>query len=243
MIRMILVLIAVSLSCAPAAFADQYGGFAAYANSGSIKPFALDLGGVLGSGTFHGARSLGLSGWDFGAQGGMQFMPDKNDGIMRNNGVKAFGIPWAQAEIGLPFSIDGFVRGISYEGLTIAGGGLRWGVLKSNDKPWAPQVLVTGVAHSVVDQDFSAGHIGGNIVGSMGTQKFTPYVGAGFDLTHLQVRTSLLDPTQNGRSVTTVGSRFTAGVQYKPWQFFYIHGAYVLAHGASGAEAGLGLRF
>jgi hypothetical protein len=99
------------------------------------------------------------------------------------------------------------------------------------------------VAHSVSHQDFSAGHIGGNIVGSMGTQKFTPYVAAGFDLTHLQVRDSLLDPTQNGRSVTTWESRYTAGIQYKPWQFFYMHAAYVLAHGCSGGEAGLGLRF
>ena len=59
--------------------------------------------------------------------------------ILRNNGVHAFGLPWVQAEIGMPFKIDGFVRGISYQGLTIAGGGLRYSLRKVADMPWAPQ--------------------------------------------------------------------------------------------------------
>ncbi len=224
-------------------FSYPYGGFSQFADSGSLRPFCRDLGGILGSATFHSGRSLGLSGWDFGAQGGMQFYPDKNDRILRNNGVKVFGLPWVQAEVGLPFAIDGFVRGISYQGLTVAGGGVRWSLLKSNDKPWTPQMLAAVVGHSVVHQDFSASHLGANLVSSMGSQMFTPYIGVGFDLTHLQVRNTALDPTQNGVKVTTFESRYTAGMQLKPWQFFYIHVAYVLMHGQSGTEAGMGLRF
>jgi hypothetical protein len=235
------------IRAAPVAYAKPfpypYGGFSHFADSGSLKPFCRDLGGILGSATFHSGRSLGLSGWDFGAQGGMQFYPDKNNRILRNNGVKIFGLPWVQAEVGLPFAVDGFVRGINYQGLTVAGVGVRWGLLKSNDKPWAPQLLAASVGHSVVHQDFSASHFGANLVGSMGTQMFTPYLGVGFDLTRLQVRSSIFDPTQNGVKVTTFESRYTAGMQLKPWQFFYIHGAYVLMHGQSGTEAGLGLRF
>jgi len=152
-------------------------------------------------------------------------------------------MPWAQAEIGMPFNFDGFVRGVSFQDLTIAGGGVRYGILKTDDKPWAPQLLVTVVGHAVVHQDFGASHLGSNAVYSMGIQKFTPYIGAGIDLTHLHVRNDLFDPTQNGRQVTTLEGRYTLGVQVKPWQFFYIHAAYVFTHGQSGTEAGLGLRF
>ena len=231
------------LACAGSAFADQYGGFQQYADGGSLKPFARDLGGVLGAGSFHSARSLGFSGFDVGFRGGMQFSPDKNDRILRNNGVKAFGLPWVQAEIGMPFKLDGFIRGVSYQGLTIAGGGLRYGLLKVSDKPWAPQLLLSGVGHSVVHQYFSASHFGLSLVGSMGIPVFTPYVGAGFDRTRLLVRSSALDPSLNGSTVTTLESRFTAGMQFRPWTFVYMNAAYVLMHGQSGAEAGMGLRF
>jgi hypothetical protein len=94
-----------------------------------------------------------------------------------------------------------------------------------------------------VHQSFSASHFGVNAVASAGTPFFLPYAGVGFDRTRLVVRASNLDPTLNGTSVTTLESRFTAGVRLKPYQFTYVNLAYVLAHGQSGAEAGLGVRF
>ena len=233
-----------AVAAAPAlATADPYAGFAQFADAGSLKPFTRDLGGLLGGATFHDGRSLGFSGFDVGARYSAQFYPSKGDKIMRNNGVRAFGLPWVQAEIGLPFKIDGFIRGISYQGLTVSGGGVRYGIFSPSDKPWAPQVLLSGVGDSVVHQAFSASHFGVNAVASAGTPFFLPYAGVGFDRTRLVVRTSNLDPTLNGTSVTTLEARFTAGVRLKPYQFTYVNLAYVLAHGQSGAEAGLGVRF
>jgi len=237
-----LLLLLAMLWAAPAR-ADIYSGFERFADSGSLKPFARDLGSILGSATFHSARPLGFSGFDLGVHAGVQFYPSRGDEILRRNGVRTFGLPWVQAEIGLPYRIDGFIRGISYEGLTIAGGGVRYGLLKSSDKPWAPQLLVSGSAHSVVYQSFSASHAGANLVYSMGTSFFNPYLGAGFDHVRLVVRSSVLDPTLNGRAVSTLESRFTAGLLLRPWTFVYINAAYILVHGQSGAEAGLGLRF
>jgi hypothetical protein len=235
--------------CAAAARADQYGGFEQYADSGALKPFARDLGGVLGAATFQGGRSLGFSGFDVGIKGGSQFLPEKEDRILRSRGVKAFGLPWVQAEVGMFYSIDGFVRGMSFEGLTIAGGGLRYGILKVSDVPWAPQLLLSGVAHSVVHQHFSASHVGGSLVFSMGTSRFVPYAGVGVDRTRLVVRSSRADPLLNGSMVTTVGSRFTAGMRLKPWKpsgklgFVYVNVAGILVHGQPGAETGFGVRF
>jgi hypothetical protein len=238
------ILAAVLFAAAPAcATVDPYSSFSQYADGGSLKPFARDLGGLLGGATFHDGRSLGFSGFDVGARYSTQFYPSKGDNIMRGPGVKSFGLPWVQAEIGLPFKIDGFIRGISYQGVTVSGGGLRYGLYAPSDKPWAPQVLVSGVGDTVVHQDFSASHFGANLVASAGTSFFLPYVGAGFDRTRLVVRSSFYDPNLNGSNVTTFEGRYTAGLRLKPYQFTYLNLAYVNAHGQSGAEAGLGVRF
>jgi hypothetical protein len=242
--KALLAAVLLAAAAAPAfATPDPYAGFSQFADAGSLKPFTRDLGGLLGGATFHDGRSLGFSGFDVGARYSAQFYPSKGDSIMRNNGVRSFGLPWVQAEIGLPFKIDGFIRGISYQGLTVSGGGIRYGVYAPSDKPWTPQVLVSGVGDSVVHQSFSASHFGANAVASAGTPFFLPYVGAGFDRTRLVVRASALDPTLNGTSVTTLEARFTGGVRLKIYQFTYVNLAYVLAHGQSGAEAGLGVRF
>ncbi len=223
--------------------ADQYGGFARYADEGALKPFARDLGGVLGASTFQSGRSLGLTGFDVGARFGGQFYPSKGDRILRNNGVRVFGLPWVQAEVGMPFKLSGFIRGISYQGLTIAGGGLRYGLYAASDRPWAPQFLVSVVGHSVVHQDFSASHFGASLVCSAGTPFFAPYAGAGLDRMRLVVRQSSLDATLNGRAVNTLESRFTLGLRLTPYQFTYLSLAATMAHGQAGAEAGLGVRF
>lgn len=223
--------------------AAPYDGFANYANQSSLAPFARDLGGILGSSTFHSGRVLGFSGFDMGVHAVAQFAPEQGDQILRGSGNKTFGMPMVQAEVGLPFRVDGFVRGMSYGGLTVAGGGLRYAIIKPKDTPWSPQLMISGVADSVTQQDFSASHFGCDLVASMGTQMWTPYIGAGLDLTNLSVKNSNLDPALDGEYVRAWGDRFTLGLQFRPGQFFYTHIAYVLLHGENGAEAGLGIRF
>lgn len=223
--------------------ADQFRGFKQYISQASLKPFTRDLGGVLGSATFHNGRSLGFSGFDIGAHGGVQLRPSPNNDVLRRAGVKAFGLPWAQAEIGLPFRLDGFIRGISYQGVTISGGGLRYGLSKTSDRPWSPQWLVSTVAHSVTHKDFSASQVGVNAVASIGVPQFTPYVGAGFDRTRLVVKASDSDAALIGEAATTFESRFTAGLSVRPYPFVYIQGAFTLAHGEPGFDTGVGIRF
>jgi hypothetical protein len=236
-------LLALALAAAVPARADQYGGFQEFSDRGALEPFCRDLGGLLGSATYHGGRSLGFSGFDVGARYSVQFAPHPENRILRRRDVKTFMLPWVQAEVGLPFRLDGFVRGISFEGLTIVGGGVRYGLLQPSDKPWTPQLLVSGVAHAVVHQYFSMTHQGGSVVLSAGTPKFTPYIGGGFDRTTLLVRSSTNDPTLNGTQVTTIESRGSVGMQLRPWQFAYLNVAFALLHGRTGAEAGLGIRF
>lgn len=228
-------------SCAGAK--DQFAGFRDYVDRGSLRPFARDLGGLLGAAAFHSGRTLGFSGFDVGLRGGWQFNPAPGDKVLRGAGVRGFGLPWVQAEIGLPFRMDGFIRGFSYQGVTISGGGLRWGFPKRNDLPNSPNFLLSGVAHSVVHRDFSANHFGLSLVGSMGPPAFTPYLGAGFDRTRVVVRDSLLDPTLAGEGAATLEGRLTAGLSVRLHQFVYLHAAYTNTHGRSGMDCGLGVRF
>ena len=231
------------VACASAR-ADLFD-FRDYVDSGALKPFTRDLGGMLGSSAFHSGRPLGFSGFDLGVHGGIQLRPEPGDSILRRSGVRSFGLPWVQAEIGLPFRLDGFIRGASYQGLTVAGGGLRYGLFKVSDEPWKPQVLVTGVAHSVSHQDFSASHFGFNIVGSLNFPLVTPYVGAGIDRTRVIVRVvgASQDPSLVGATATTAEPRFTAGATIKPYPFTYLHAAFVSAHREPGFDVGFGIRF
>jgi len=238
-----LLAVALAAFAAAPAVAGEFDGFAQFADSGSLKPFTRDLGGILGSSTFHSGRSLGFSGFDISAAYDAQFYPSKGDAILLNNGVRAFGLPWVQAEIGLPFRIDGFIRGVSYQGVTVSGGGLRYGLYSPSDKPWTPQVLVSVVGDVVVHEDFSASHLGASLVASMGNSQVTPYLGVGLDRTRVQVRQSIIDPALDGTAATAIESRFTAGVRIKLLQFTYLDAAYDLLHGQSGAEAALGMRF
>lgn len=240
--RFLLCAVALS-SCVPARAADQFRGFKDYVDRGSLKPFTRDLGGVLGSASFHNGRSLGFSGFDLGMHGGVQLRPSPRDEVLRRAGVRTFGLPWVQAELGLPFRLDGFIRGISYQGVTIAGGGIRYGILKASDQPWTPQFLLSSVAHSVAHNDFSASHVGLNLVASLGSPGITPYVGAGLDRTRVVVKSSTLDPTLVGTGSTATESRFTAGLSVRPHPFVYVQGAFTLAHGEPGFDTGLGIRF
>lgn len=263
--------LALAASVVPACAREQFGGFKEYVDRDSLKPFTRDLGGILGAASFHSGRPLGLFGFDAGAHGGMQFKPEAGDKVLRGAGRGVFGLPWAQGEIGMPFSIDGFIRGVSFQGLTIAGGGLRWGITKINDKPYAFNLLISGLAHSVVHKDFSASHFGANLVASINVPAavrrldagaggagaagagsapadknaviFTPYIGAGVDRTSVVVRAADADPALVGENAVTFAGRFTAGLTVRPWPFCYLQLAYTNAHGQSGMDSGLGLRF
>jgi len=247
----ILRVLAVLLLSLPAAAKDQFGGFKEYVTRDSLKPFTRDLGGLLGSACFHSGRPLGFNGLDIGVHGGFQFSPESGDDVLRRAGVDAFGVPWLQGEIGLPFRLDGFIRGVSFQGLTIAGGGMRWGLPVGSDKPYAPNMLLSVVGHSMVHKDFSASHAGANLVVSINAPLFVPYLGAGVDRTRVVVRASDLDASLVGQEAVATEPRVTLGFTVRNMLKFikdlkydlYLQAAGTYTHGRPGIDSGIGLRF
>jgi hypothetical protein len=236
-----LLLLPVALGGIPSPLsADSFSAVGTITSAASLKPFARDLGGLMGSNSFHTARPLGFSGFELSADDAVQFAPDKNDTILRAGGAKPIWMPMVQADIGMPYRFDGFVRGTSYQGFTMAGGGLRYGLLKTNDKSWAPQLLAVLEGDVAADPYFSATHYGGGIAASIGNRFIAPYLGAGFDATQVTVGS---DSTLNGTSVSVLEPRFTAGTQIALRAFVYAHLSYVYMHRQNGAQGGLGVRF
>lgn len=219
-----------------------FGDFAQFGSRGNAKAFAKDIGGIIGSGTYHTGRILGFAGFSAGFHYAYQFHPDEENDVLRRSGVAAFQFPWFQAEIGLPLKFDGFIRGFSYEGMTMAGGGLRYGLFTVTDLPGAPQALLAMDGESFTHTAFSGSHFGANAVLSWTYPNVKPYVGAGLDRTRFLVKQSS-DPTLLDQRFVAYGSRYAVGMSLSPLPFSFVNLAFVHRHGKAGLHLGAGARF
>jgi hypothetical protein len=239
----ILGLLALLAVLAPSAHADPFSDFQTRVRDEYVKPFALDLGGVLGGASAHTGRALGVPGFWAGAVGAVQFRPDKDDRILRDAGVKAFGLPLIEAGIGLPFKIDVIVHGISAMGASIYGGGLRYGVYRTDlVDSFLPNVSISAFGDKVNHKYFSASHGALNAAATWNLPIVKPFFVAGFDVTEVKVGAATV-PGVAGTKATARGSRFSAGVDVHPLPLISLRGAYTLRHGIPGFDIGLGAQF
>ena len=228
---------------------SAWAGFSDFKNlvtNDDLKPFARDIGGMLGANPAHSGRSLGFPGFDVGIKAGGMLKVDKDDNLLKAADLKKFGMPWIQAELGLPFKLDGFIRGFSYGGLTMVGGGLRYGLLNVTDLPLTPQLTATVMANTLSYSQFSATHIGGDLTVSVKALIVEPYLGVGVDRTKVEVKSVGLgnvSGVKDGDTAVGTAPRITLGLNLKPLPLVYIHAGYTLIKSASGFETGVGIRF
>ena len=251
--QLVLVLTALFL-CAPGVFARNiWDDFAANVTQQNVRAFTKDLGGIIGSGTYTTGRILGWGGFQIGPRASMVFKMSKGNGDDRatqqhtalgdRDDVGSVVYPWLQADIGMPFRIDGFIRASSYQGLTIAGGGLRWGITRPNEMLGSFQPMLVVAAHSASARDFSATHYNASLVLSMKFKYFVPYVGGGVDYTTLNINQALLSPDLIGTREHAATARATAGFNFKLPSYLDLSLAANYAYYGLGAEASLSLRF
>lgn len=234
-------------------FARQWDDFGANVTANNVRAFTKDLGGIIGAGTYTTGRILGWGGFQIGPRAGMLFKMSKGQGTTeaeRNHTalgdrheVGSVVSPWLQADIGMPFRIDGFIRASSYQGLTIAGGGLRWGITRPSETTGAFQPMVVLAAHSASAQDFSATHYNASLVLSMKFKYFVPYVGGGVDYTTVTVGNGVTAADVRGEREYAATARATAGFNFKLPSYMDLSLAANYAHYGLGAEASLSLRF
>ncbi|MBI4345367.1 MAG: hypothetical protein HY553_00825 [Elusimicrobia bacterium] len=233
---LLLLLLAVPASATP------WGDVQNRATAANLKPFALDLGGLLGGAAFHTGRSLGFPGFDVDVMFLTQFKPDRDNAILQNAAPKGFGLPLVQASVGLPFKIDVIGHGMTGQGAKVFGGGLRWGIIRSGPIVRIPSLAVSAFADKVTHTHFSAEHYSVNASASWQLPIIHPYAGVGYDVTKVKLGASTV-PGLAGSSAWARGTRLTGGVDISPIPFFHVFAAYSLRHGQSGADLGLGFRF
>ncbi len=207
-----------------------------------LKPFAADLGGLIGGNDFNSGRSIGFPGFEAGLAGVVQAKPAIEDRILRDAGVGAFGAAVLHAGAALPLiGTDVMLRGTGYSGFSIIGGGLRYSVLKSGTlTKFIPDVSVSAF-YDVINYDYFKGsHMSLNAAASFDLPVIKPYAGVGIDRTRVEVKNV---PGFNGMSGTIAKPRYTLGLRFSPMPLLYVYGAYNMLHGQAAYSMGAGAKF
>ena len=249
-----LLLLAALFVCAVSASAHStWDDFSSYVTPQNVRAFTKDLGGLIGSGTYTTGRILGWGGFQIAPRASMLFKMSEASGATYEDRQKtALGdreevgsmmYPWIQADIGMPFRIDGFIRASSYDGLTIAGGGLRWGITRPSEMLGSFQPMLVVSAHSASARDFSAAHYNASLVLSMKFKYFVPYIGGGVDYTTLNILQADNFVALEGEREYATTARATVGFNFKLPSYLDLSLAANYASYGVGAEASLSFRF
>ena len=178
--KLLALLLLASVSASAAPLSD----FETRAREDLIKPLALDLGGLLGGASAHTGRTIGFPGFWAGAIGAVQFNPDKNDRILRDSGVKAFGLPMLEVGVGLPFDVDVIAHGMKIYDATVFGAGLRYGLYRTElVDTFMPNVSVSAFGDRINHKHFSATHGGFNAAATWNLPIVKPFFVAGHAVT------------------------------------------------------------
>ncbi|MCX5783261.1 MAG: hypothetical protein NTW04_02305 [Elusimicrobia bacterium] len=97
--------------------------------------------------------------------------------------------------------------------------------------------------HAAVHESFSAAHFGASLIFSWNFPSMEPYMGIGGDRTKISVKESLADPSLTGEERAVYESRFTLGINMRPYQNMYISIAGNLLHWKPAVETSMGIRF
>ena len=221
-----------------AAAISSFDGFRNNITAENLPYFSKDLAAMLGASSYSTGRILGWGGFQLSMHGVYVPRLNKKDTALGNDNKNLF-MPLIQGEIGLPFRLDGFIRAISYDGLTLAGGGLKWGITRPRDEDYTFQAMLVTLAQSGVYRDFSVSHYSGNLVLAFKTPYVTPYIGGGVDYMILTVESGALADT---KSYSTT-ARGTAGLNFKLPKYMDMSLAANFASYGVGYEANFGVRF
>ncbi len=222
-------------------WADPFEDFKTNVTTTLLKPFAADLGGLIGGADFNSGRTLSFPGFEVGLATVIQFKPDSDNLVLKNAGVDSFGLPTVQVSAAIPtLGVDVAVRGLSVSGLSIVGGGLKYGVYKSGIAKFIPDVSVSAFYDTIKYDYFKGNHYSFNVSASFDIPVIKPFVGLGYDKTKLEIKNVA---GLNGIKAKAGETRMTVGAKITPFPFTYLYGAYSMLHGNSGAQMGLGIKF
>lgn len=211
-----------------------------YVRDSILKPLAKDVGSIFGGGSFHTGKSCGFPGFDIGGHLPIVSKPSKENKIFENLSGEAYGLPWVQAEVGLPLpSYDLILRGfyLGESGGTLFGVGVRYSLL-SGAIPLTPAFSFSVLANQLRHDKIDVSHFTLNSVVSVGLPAITPYLGLGIDSTTVQEKV-----LSERLEAIASGWRLVGGVNFRLVPTTYFHLGAGFYNGIFGGEVGVGINF
>ena len=221
-------------------FKNSLSGVANSVAQQNLDNFAKDFGALLDGGSYHQAKVLGFPGVDIGVHV-PAVKTSEEDTIVKASSVNNMFLPIIQAEAGLPAKIDIIGRFSSYENSTLIGGGVRYGIIKS-ELPAVPsvsvQALYTQFEANVGLNKFKANDVGVHAIASFDLVVVTPYVGIGYNSVNVVPDISITNLTSRVNFV-----RIEGGINIALLPATYLQLGANSVDGRIGYVIGLGARF
>lgn len=193
-----------------AAFAAPYDAFDFVLNSISIDPslspkgrekraqkyldvFTKDVGQAISGGATGVGGNLGISDLNLTLSLKMSYQEAASDDIIvRKSGDSAIYYPIVQAELGFLEKFDAIMRLSYFNNSALLGGGLRYGILKSEDEMYIPTISVQSVYNYLIDDNkeygkFNVWNLKTGTTAYFGLIPYVqPYVFVTYDITALK---------------------------------------------------------
>ncbi|NIR48652.1 hypothetical protein GWO43_09450 [candidate division KSB1 bacterium] len=255
------IFVAISVLMAASSAHTQYFKFDTADNEQEIKQevdaILKFFGSVVGGGLFHTADMHSVAGIDVGLRGVVANVPEEFKELPVFAQEDFLGLAFLHGSIGLPanFELMGRFfyfplgagadsditppRSDSRGGVTLIGGGIKYGLLQL---PALPKVMVLGAYHAVfVPDEFDFGTVSTaslKAVASYSIPILTLYVGGGVDFTTLKLNDEFLDGERFDENETQA----TIGVKANILPLVHVNGSYNFSEFDS-FDLGIGISF
>jgi len=212
-----------------------------------VKAILGFFGSLVGSGLYHTADLHKVGGFDVGIRGVVTSVPDDIGILPAFIDEDRVGLAFLHASLGLPGNFEllgrffylplGSNRDLNVSpqrasdsrgGLTLIGGGLKYGLLQL---PGIPKITIIGAYHALMTPDeFDFGTVSTfsfKGVISHSVPLLTLYVGAGIDITSLKVNDNLpiSIPEVEGQRFTENDVQYTVGAKVQVLPFVFANGS------------------
>jgi len=219
------------------------------------------FGSIVGGGLYHTADLHSVGGIDVGLRGVIAVVPDEFDDLPVFSEENLVGLAFLHGSLGLPGNFELLGRFFYFPvlgsdpdenasppraadsrgGVTLIGGGLKYGLLQI---PGVPKIMVLGAYHVLlVPEEFDFGTVSTvslKGVVSHSVPLLTVYAGGGIDITTLKLKDDI--PILGGDRSTGSEPLLTLGVQIKPLPLIHVNGSYNFSEFPS-FELGVGISF
>ena len=202
-----------------------------YSATADLSAYNKDINTLIGLSDFHTGKATSFPGFDVGGSVSAVKVGKNNDISSEDYLITGF----VRAETYIPVvGVTAVVRGTDLNGFESIGGGLKYSY---NLLEVVNLSLSRFYDHPKTDY-YATHHYSASAVASTSVFLFTPYVGVGYDYGDFSTRR-----LATNRSTTDSSMRYTAGVNFHPFPFFYVFAAYTKTSGNQGFNGGVGFSF